>query len=229
MLIKSALVTQISGSIGGMTGSHNRGGMYLRSRAVPTDPATAAQVAVRNHMADLTSRWTNTLTPLQRTAWDTYAFNVPLINPLGDPINVSGLAMYVRSNVPRLQAGVLRVDVAPVIFNLGDFTAPSFAFSAASNQVNVTFDNTDDWANEDEAFMFVRNSRQASISINFFKGPYRFTDKIDGDGTTPPTSPATLTSPFNLDATNKAFAVARVSRADGRLSSPFRGSGVIAA
>ena len=51
---------------------------------------------------------------------------------------------------------------------------------------------------------------------------------ISGDGTTPPTSPAAIGLPFACVAGQKLFAKAVLSRADGRLSSPFRGSGVAA-
>ncbi|KKM06452.1 hypothetical protein LCGC14_1743870, partial [marine sediment metagenome] len=48
MLFKSGLITQGSGSIGGLTASHNRGGMYFRARTIPTNPATSFQTVVRN-------------------------------------------------------------------------------------------------------------------------------------------------------------------------------------
>ena len=47
-------------------------------------------------------------------------------------------------------------------------------------------------------------------------------DLIEGDATTPPTSPYAATLPFTLQAAQKSFIFGRVTRADGRLSSPFR-------
>lgn len=227
MLIKSGIMTSGSGSLGGITASHNSGGLYLRARTIPTDPNSIYQQAVRGHMSSLTSIWGNTLTAVQRTAWETYAANVPVVNPLGDQIHISGLNHFVRSNVPRLQASLARVSDAPTTFNLGDFTTPiGFSFDSASTELDVVFENTDDWANEDDAAMLVRNSRQQGPTINFFKGPYRYTSKIEGDSVTPPTSPAALTSPFACAAGNVSFAIAVVSRADGRLSAPFRGPGL---
>ncbi len=227
MKFKSQVYSQVSGSIGGITYSHNRGGMYTRTRAVPVDPGSSYQVAIRGFVANLTSRWNNVLTAAQRTAWDTYAHNVTLLNPLGEPINIGGLAHYIRSNVPRLQAGLPRVDAGPVVYNLGDFTNPTFAtFAAATGSFQVTFNNGDDWANEDDAAMLLLGSRDYNASINYFKGPYRYADKIDGDSVTPPTSPATITNSFVVVAGNRTFVQARVSRADGRLSLPFRGSGI---
>lgn len=224
MLIKSALLTQASGSIGGMTASHNAGGMYLRARTIPVNPQSAGQVAVRNALSQLVVRWGATLTQSERDDWDTYAFNTPLTNSLGDQVQRSGQQMYIRGNVARLQQGLPIADTAPTEFNLGTFTAPTFAVASGTGLISVTFENTDEWANEDDAQMVIAASRPQSPGITFFVGPYRVAGGIDGDGTTPPTSPTTIAVPFPVSAGQKVFLTAKVTRADGRLSSPFRGS-----
>jgi hypothetical protein len=229
MLFKSQVYTQASGSIGGITYAHNAGGAYTRARSIPTNPNTARQQIVRNLMAQLTSAWQETLTPAQRLAWKVYSDNVTLPNPLGDPINTGAATHYYRSNVPRMQGGAARQDDAPTTFNLGDMTPATFAASAATALLSVTFDNTDSWANEDDAHALVYCSAPQAPTINYFKGPYRYLDGIDGDSITPPTSPADFATLHTLTAGQKLFVQIRVSRADGRLSSPFRGSCVIAA
>jgi len=229
MLFKSGLVTQVSGSIGGMTGSHNKGGMYFRARSLPTNPQTALQVAIRNAMTSLVNEWSGVLTAAQRAAWDVYAANTPVVNKLGDSVNRSGQQWFIGNNVPRLQAGFASIDDAPTNFNRGDFTDPSMAVSEATQNASITFDNTDAWANEDDASMLVFISRPQNAGVNFFKGPYQFAGSIDGDGTTAPTSPASIACPFAVVAGQKVFAQVRVSRADGRLSSPFRTSVVAGA
>lgn len=222
MLVKGAF-TQISGSVGGWTGSHNAGGMYIRARTIPTNPNTPFQQAVRNIVAQLSNLWVDTLTLAQREAWKTYAENVQVQGPLGDSINVSALNMYQRSNVARIQSGFARVDDAPVIFNLGDFTNPAFALDEAANEVDVTFTDTDLWANEDDSNMLIYASRPVATSINFFKGPYRFAAVIEGDSITPPTSPAAIPLPFPVAVGQRIHVLARISRVDGRYSNPFRG------
>jgi len=213
---------KLSGSLGGITASHNSGGSYFRQRATPVNPGTTQQQAVRNAMSQLASAWVTVLNASQRNAWETYSANVPLIDSLGQQITVGGLAMYQRSNVPRLQAGLSRIDSAPTIFNLGDFTEPTAAGGTLPGDLDVTFDDSDAWVDEDDAALIVLMSRPQNASINFFKGPYRLAGTIDGDSTTPPTSPATLTAPFTFSADQKVFLQYRVSRADGRLSSAQR-------
>lgn len=223
MKFKGTLIGEASGSLASLTFSHNRGGQYVRQRAVPTNPATEFQIKIRNFVAGLTSEWNNVLTQAQRDAWDTYALNVPMPDSLGEPRNVGGLAMFTRSNVPRLQAEIPQVNDAPTIFNLGEFTAPTInKLDATNDELDLNFTNTDEWANEDDSALLVYMSRPMNASINFFKGPYRFAGRVDGDGTTPPTSPATFTAPFSFAVGNKVAVQVRVSRADGRLSSEIR-------
>jgi hypothetical protein len=223
MKIKSAVLTQASGSIGGMTASHNRGGLYLRSRVIPTNPNSTFQQAVRGFVATLTSAWNNVLTPTQRTMWDIYAENVPMPDALGEPRNIGGLAMYVRSNVPRLQAGLPRVDDGPTTYNLGEFTNPSMGSgSEATQQVTVTYDNTDAWANEDDAALLVALSRGQNPGINYFKGPYRYVGMVEGDSVAPPAGTYLAGFPFAIVQGQKVFGQMRITRADGRLSLPFR-------
>ena len=217
----------MSGSVGGVTASHNRGGTYFRQRATPVNPGSTFQDLVRQIFAQLASLWNETLTEAQRQSWDDYALNVPLADKLGDPRNVGGLGMYIRSNGPRIQTGLPRVDTGPSIFNLGPFTAPTIASVTAPAALSLEFEATDEWANEDDAALILYAGRGQSASINYFKGPYRFADNVPGNGTIPPTSPAAIVLPFALQAGQKAFIKYSVSRADGRLSGSFRDFDVV--
>ena len=219
MLILSPIVSKWSGSLAGIVGSHNKGGMYLRQRSTPINPNTSFQQAIRNAVKLFTADWTDVLTSVQRDAWEVYAQNQPLTNTLGESRQIPPLAHYVRSNVSRDQAGLTRVDDAPVLFTLPTFTDPSFAVTGSTGAVSVTFDDADDWANEDGGALLLYGSRPQSAGINFFNGPYRFLDVIEGDAITPPTSPFAATSPFLGTTGSKYFFFVRVSRADGRLSS----------
>ncbi len=218
MKIKSAIITEASGSIGGLTASHNRGGLYFRARTIPVNPNTPQQQAIRGFVAQLANLWLNTLTEVQRTAWDTYALQVPLPDRLGEPRNVGGLAMYIRSNVPRLQIGFDRIDVAPTTFNLGDYTTPTMGQpTAATQQFPVVFSETDAWVLEEDSALAFWVSRPQNPSINYFKGPYRYSVAIAGDPLVPPTSPQNINVSFPFVAGQKIFIRTNVTRIDGRL------------
>jgi len=230
MLLKGLLGSQMSGAVGGLVASRNRSGPYFRSRAIPVNPNTSFQQEVRSALSQLSARWSGVLTQLQRDAWDSYALNVPLTNRVGDPVNVGGIGMYQRCNVPLLQtgqAGGLIIDTAPTVFNLGEYTAPQIVdVSEATQQVTIAFDNTDAWANEDDSDMLIFVSRPRNPSVNYFKGPYRYSGAIEGDSTVPPTSPQTLNVTFPVLIGQKVFVRAAVLRADGRYSADFRGEDV---
>lgn len=223
MRVVSGIIQKGSGSVGGYVWSHNAGGMYLRARSTPTDPGTARQVTVRAIVASLVNHWATTLTAAQRTDWNTYAENVPLIDVFGDPRIRSGINHYVRSNTPRLQAGYPRVDAAPTTFNLGEYTQPTFAADSATQQLTVTFGDTDDWCSEDNSAMYLYHSSPKAPTIDFFKGPFRYGDTLAGSVGAPPASPIVRTYAFTFSAAQKLFIRANVSRADGRLGSPTIG------
>lgn len=222
MKFKSVIFAQASGSIGGMTFSHNKGGKYTRERVIPVNPATPFQEVIRNATTQLTNFWLDTLSVAERLAWETYAENVTITDRLGEPLKLPPLAMYVRSNVSRLQQGLPRQDNAPTIFNLGGFASPSFTFAQATSTLSTTFDVDDGWVGEDDSAMLIYTSREQNPTIKFFKGPYRLAGAIVGDATTPPTSPADIITPFPAAVANRVFVRVRVTRADGRLSEDFR-------
>lgn len=230
MKIKSQLVTQMSGSIGGVVGSHNKGGMYLRARSIPTNPQSAAQANVRNAMSSLVTRWNDTLTAGQRDAWEVYAANVPKTNSLGDSILLSGQQWYLACNVPRLRAlnsgisalsTIAVVDAAPTTFSRATLSPVSLPdVSAGTDEFDVGYDNSDDWADTDNGFLLIQQSAPQNASKNFFKGPFRLAAGIAGDTATPPTSPETVTSLFSLTAGQKLILRVVACNADGRTSPP---------
>ena len=223
MLYRGVLGTAMSGSTDGIVASHNRGGTYFRNRATPTNPNSPQQAAVRAIFRQLGAAWRDTLTAAQRAAWDTYALNTPIPNALGDPINVGGLGMYQRGNVARLQAGLARVDDGPTPFRLPEFTAPTPASSTPStSDLSLNCTTGDEWVDLDGAGLINAASSGQNASINFFKGPYRFADSVDGNSTTAQTSPAAITIPFTVAAGQRVFVKATLALDDGRYSSPFR-------
>jgi hypothetical protein len=223
MLIDSPLVGTGSGSLGGITMSHNRGGQYLRRRVIPTNPGTSLQQANRAGLALLATNWSTVLTSAQRAAWDLYASNVAVINALGATIYLTGQQQYIRSNTPRIQAALSVIDDAPTTFNLGEVTQPILSLvDVTVPEVQITFTDGDAWTSEDGAYLLVYMGKPQGPGITFFKGPYRFMDSVAGDITIPPTNPASMTSPFIYTAGQLAWAQCRVTRADGRLSLPLR-------
>lgn len=217
--------SQMSGSLLGVVGSHNRYGLYYRNHTVPVNPQSSRQQAVRQALASLAERWSSTLTAAQRAAWKLYADSVQVLDIFGNPINLTGFQMYLRSNTVISQVGGALVDDGPTVFSLPDIdTTFAITASEASQEISVTFDNTLDWANEDDAYMAVYQGQPQLGSRTFFGGPWRYMDKVAGDAATPPTSPDAQAVAFAIAETQAQWCYARILRADGRLSNPFRTS-----
>jgi len=226
MLIKSQVITQMSGSLGGLTGSHNRGGTYLRARSLPTNPNTTRQQNARAAMANAVNRWTSVLTSGARNAWTNYANNTPLVGPLGDPITLSGQQMYIRSQTvlanANLQLSAALTDLVAFAGsnNLGDFTPVAVAYDTGQT-AEVTYDPNDDWANEDGSVMLIQSGRDTlNASVNYYQGPWQLRGIIAGDSVTPPTTPYSFVASATWQEEQRLYFRIRVLRADGRLSSP---------
>lgn len=226
MKFLSALFTETRGSVGGSTFSRNRGGLYVRARAIPVNPQSSFQVAVRNAMSNVTARWRNTLTQEQRQGWLGLAHLLEFPDSMGQLHKISGLALYVKANAIRVQLNLAPADSVANWEGIPTLNPLTFAIDAADDEVDVTFDDTQEWCDEDGSVLAIYASRPMTQSIEYFKGPYRLAGVIAGDSTTPPSSPASIALPFAVEAGDKVFVQARLTRVGGGLSSPFRGSGI---
>lgn len=218
MKIRSPVIAAGGGSLAGLTLSRNRGGIYLRARATPVNPATGPQTLVRTAFGNLSTQW-QSLTDVQREAWTTYAINVPVTNSLGESITLTGHQMFVRNNTARVATGLSAVLDGPVVFASDVLSPVNGVVLAASNNIGVVFEETDAWVGEDDAALMIYASRQKAPTINYFKGPYNFVGAILGDSVTPPTSPDTnFDNQHAQDVGNAVFLRFFSIRADGRIS-----------
>lgn len=223
-------VSGISGSIGGTTFARNRYGAYARARTKPVNPNSTRQAAVRTIMSYCRTAWYSTLTAVQRTQWALYANNVPMINRLGETINLSGYNQFCRSAAALQNAGLDIVAPGPTEFALPEQDASlAVAGDESTQMLAVTFDNTLAWAHETGSSLLLYQGAPQDVTRNFFNGPWRYMGKVAGNDTTPPTSPSSIAAVFPIASGQKVWLKARVLRADGRLSGFFRCSGSVVA
>lgn len=219
MKFKSQVFQQASGSIGGTVYSRNKGGMYVRQRGLVKNPNTPAQQAVKAALTSLSQIWSQVLSSSQQQAWTDYAKNVPMLNALGDSLQLPPLAMFIRCNTPRLQAGLDPVLDGPTTYTIGSFTPPT-AVTVAGGDIGFAFSNTDDWAQAATGALLVWCSRGQNTTINFFKGPFLFSGSQPG-ASTPPTSPGSVLGPQNPPTGSKVFIRFNATNPDGRLCTPL--------
>lgn len=220
-------VVGMAGKIGGTVFARNRYGQYARGWAKPVNPKTDRQTGARARIGMLGAAWALELTSEQRAGWNLYAANVAMKNRLGETMNISGFNQFCRTNGVLLAIDEDRIDDAPGIFTLAEQDPSIVAGIDLVNQkIDLTFNPDAEWVSEDGAFMTVSVGRPVNENVEFFGGPFRLADKIEGSSTAAPTSPQSIDSPWPLQAGQRVFVQCRIVRADGRVSEFFRSSGV---
>lgn len=97
MAIFQPILGDLRGSLGDNTFSANRGGSYVRRRAVPINRNTTRQQVVRVALGYCSTRWA-LLTDAQRTAWAGWASLNPVLNAFGASRILSGQQAFVMLN-----------------------------------------------------------------------------------------------------------------------------------
>lgn len=173
-LIKSTVLAQISGSINGITFSHNAGGAYARNRSIPSNPGTDRQDEVRTSLASLSKAWAESLTDEERNLWRVYGAGTTVINRLGDQITLSGIAAFQRINLFRMSSlDQVPITTPPALHPTRD-PAPSFQGATSEGQtptapVMATLSlpgGTTDYG------VSVYYSGPLSPGIRYYRGPY---------------------------------------------------------
>ena len=223
-------ITEMRGSIAGNTFSRNRSGAYVRSKTTPVNPSSSGQQAVRSSMAFLTDRWSNVLNAAQRTAWNLYGSSVVMTNKLSESINLSGFNHYIRSNLEYKRTFGATIDAGPVVFEI-PAADPSFAITVSEGTqfITVTHDAGMAWADENGAAMFLYQGSPQNAQRNFFGGPWRYFANIPGINGAPAGSPSDHAAVIAVAELQRLWCYARIVRADGRLSAPFRADAFVAA
>ena len=217
------ILADMSGRLQGIVASHNRGGQYFRGRTVPITPPTPAQTGIRVILTSLVNRWTTVLTDLQRQSWNAYAIANVEIDGFGTPVNIGGIGWYQRTNISRLLAGLSPVDDPPIITGPAAFTITPPVATYNAGDIDIKFDNTDEWAATDGGALLVFTSRARSVTRYSAAGvSLRFASAILGDTGTPPTSPVTITPDFPFPTGMRMFVKVVAVTADGRRSADYR-------
>jgi hypothetical protein len=183
MKVRWTLLTDASGSVGGVTAARARGGIdYLRARVTPVNPNTTRQQVVRAAMSSASTDWRDTLTPTERESWAA----------LADGTDSSGIGQFNKGNVARIQAGmdpVLEYDPALVE------VAPELGSPTNSAAVISLPWTSTGWEDVDGAGLLIYVGKPKPPSRTYEQRE-KFATVILGDSTTAPTSPATFLSPW---------------------------------
>ena len=104
MKYKGTFVSDLSGSLGGIVASNNKGGTYLRRKVTPINPKSAGQLRSRFALGTVSQAW-RALTEYVRTTW----------NDAGAALNpaIQGNALWVKVNSLRGQTNLANIEFPP--------------------------------------------------------------------------------------------------------------------
>jgi len=223
-------IIEMSGSIAGNTFARNHYGSYVRARTKPVNPRSTDQNLIRSALTALTYKWAQILTDAQRTAWNLYGASVAMKNKLGTDVFMTGFNHYIRSNTTRMARYNKSFDDGPTVFELPE-KDPSIAVTAYVDTGNctLTFDDTMEWVDEDDAALIIWDGRPQNAQRNFFNGPWKGISDKGGDSGAPKTSPEYFDNHWKPGAGNRQWFKFRIRRGDGRLSEPFFCNSIVVA
>lgn len=138
-----------SGSLGGITSSHNRAGQYRRNRRTPVVPTRSDRQGVLRTQFSAASRAWSGLSDAQRAAWTSFAAGYPVTDSLGQSVVLTGNQYFNGvstqllncgqpiSNVPPTDTTVLPVTIQGMWCQAGD--TPILWVASASLDDLITF------------------------------------------------------------------------------------------
>lgn len=126
-----------SGSHDGITASRNRFGQYHRTRAIPVNPSSSAQVTARNRMSVNAAAW-RALTDAQRAGWEGLGSQMQRTDALGQTYTLNGFMAYCSVNNNQLAAGNAVLSDAPALVSPSTITLGTLTLTAASFSLAYT-------------------------------------------------------------------------------------------
>lgn len=214
-LIKSTILSVISGSVNGTTFSRNYTGAYARNRTVPVNQNTTAQQNARAYLAAATIEW-GLLTEAQREAWRVYAAATPVVNRVGDTVYLKGSNHYVAAAAFRLTVGSTLAAAATAPTTPG--VAPALVFDPTTTSLVAATDDIDAGFTAPATapqFLLLSVGLPISAGRQFYNGPW---NSVVADLVAPGWPQAFGTSPINLVAGVRYAIRARYITSTNKLS-----------
>lgn len=114
MKYTSSLVNDARGKLGGIVGSKNTSGNFLRRSNVPCDPKTPIQTRTRYLMAMIAQQWRSNAR-ISYSSWKALAIQLPRVNKLGKPYTMSAFQCFMFLNLGLVNQGLAMVLIPPDI------------------------------------------------------------------------------------------------------------------
>lgn len=173
-LIKTApIVSDLRGSIGGVTFTRTRHGLVARRRIKPTLGQSNSQTRARAAYSQAVLFWRDGLSEQNRLDWNTAGRSLTLRNKLGDPLQPSGFQLFLRS---ALSAAIISraLPTAPPVPLLEPF--PSYVLSWNEGADTVDLNSLTNQPPLTSGALIWWSSPDLSPSVYSPRGPWTFID-----------------------------------------------------
>jgi hypothetical protein len=164
------LVSQLSGKAGGAVASRNRYGPYMRRRAHPTISTTDLAIATKAAFGTISALWQD-LTLAQRSAWEVWASNHPIVDRLGEKRILQGNAAFMQINVRKFKLLGNTLSVPPVGEGPAALNSITLTCDIGAGNFEVAYDPTPLGGTES---LVLYGALLDSGVVNFVANRYRF-------------------------------------------------------
>lgn len=130
-------VADARNKLGGHVFSKNRFGAYVRQKVSPTQPRTAAQLAIRSVFGTLSKQWGQILSDLERQAWISLAATNPRPDQFGNPQVLTGLQLFQSVNRNLSTIGKAAETTAPPGLHVDGLTEVSVTSAVTGSHFDV--------------------------------------------------------------------------------------------
>jgi len=134
-----AIITNLAGSIGGITFQNNKSGSIARLRPRNNKVGTTKQFTKRSNFTQLIAAW-NALSLSDQEDWNTFAAANPKIDIWGASTNLSGLNWFMSVNGNRQTTGQAILSTYPT-YTAGS-AIPSYLFTLSGSEITINFGTT---------------------------------------------------------------------------------------
>lgn len=171
-----SVVADIRGSVGEETYGRNLGGIFVRARTTPSQPASAERDLRQAAIAAIMAAWSGTLTQTQRDGWMQYGRTHLLPNKWGTLGKRPGHLHYLRCNVQ-----IYRV-IASALFSNAPARAPIYpptftlTADASLNTIAIDVPPTNYLTPRTTLRLYAYAGHVLNIGRVFYNGPWRYMD-----------------------------------------------------
>jgi hypothetical protein len=129
-------ITELVGSIGGITFQRNNSGTIARLKPKPPVNPSQGQSDQQHKLGTLVSYW-STLSSADKTSWDNFAAAHNHFTPWGEEKTLNGYQWFLSCNLNLLLAGEAIIDTAPAFSSISPPDA--FTLTADADSLDIVW------------------------------------------------------------------------------------------